>query len=37
MDVMRKGKIVELRSSEKIYNSPNHEYTRKLISAFRDF
>lgn len=35
--VMRNGQIVELGSSEKIYNEPDHEYTKKLISAFRDF
>lgn len=35
--VMKNGKIVEAGSSNKIYNSPNHEYTRKLIKAFRNF
>ncbi|WP_432408992.1 ABC transporter ATP-binding protein [Wukongibacter sp. M2B1] len=35
--VMKNGQIVELGNSEKIYNSPNHEYTRKLINTFRDF
>lgn len=35
--VMKKGQIVEFGSSDKIYNSPDHEYTRKLIKAFRNF
>ncbi|SKC81459.1 ABC transporter ATP-binding protein [Maledivibacter halophilus] len=35
--VMKDGKIVELGSSERIYNSPVHEYTRKLVKTFREF
>lgn len=35
--VMEKGQIVELGSSDKIYNAPDHEYTKKLIKTFRSF
>lgn len=31
--VMRYGKIVELGETEKIFESPTHEYTRKLLAA----
>lgn len=31
--VMKDGKIVELADSDKIFNCPQHEYTRKLIAA----
>ncbi len=31
--VMNKGKIVETGSSERIYNEPQHEYTRALLKA----
>jgi len=31
--VMQKGKIVELNSSEKIYHSPNDQYTKQLIES----
>jgi len=31
--VMNEGKIVEAASSEAIYASPQHEYTRKLLAA----
>jgi peptide/nickel transport system ATP-binding protein/oligopeptide transport system ATP-binding protein len=31
--VMNAGKIVEAASAEAIYESPQHEYTRKLLSA----
>jgi len=31
--VMNNGKIVEAASSEAIYENPQHEYTRKLLSA----
>lgn len=31
--VMRKGKIIESGSSDKIYNNPQNDYTKKLIAA----
>ena len=31
--VMKSGKIVEIGDSEKIYNNPEQEYTKKLIDA----
>jgi len=31
--VMTEGKIVEAASAESIYENPQHEYTRKLLSA----
>ena len=31
--VMRKGEIVESGDAEKVFNSPEHEYTIKLINA----
>ncbi|MFF2620590.1 ABC transporter ATP-binding protein [Oerskovia jenensis] len=32
--VMLQGEIVELNSSEQIYEEPQHEYTRKLLASF---
>jgi len=32
--VMLRGEIVELNSSENIYEAPQHEYTRKLLASF---
>jgi len=31
--VMHKGKIVEYGESEKVFNTPEHDYTKKLIAA----
>ena len=31
--VMNQGKIVEAASAEAIYENPQHDYTRKLLSA----
>jgi peptide/nickel transport system ATP-binding protein/oligopeptide transport system ATP-binding protein len=31
--VMRQGKIVEAASAEQIYENPQHEYTKELLSA----
>jgi len=31
--VMNNGKIIEIGDSEKIYNYPEQEYTKKLIDA----
>ena len=31
--VMYKGKIVEIASSEEVYNNPIHPYTKILISS----
>lgn len=31
--VFRKGKLVELNNVEKIFSTPDHEYTRSLIAA----
>ncbi len=31
--VMKRGRIVESGKCEKVFNSPQHEYTRKLIEA----
>ena len=33
--VMYNGKIVESGLPDKIYNNPNHEYTKKLITSFK--
>jgi peptide/nickel transport system ATP-binding protein len=33
MVVMNKGKIEEMGASDDIYNNPQHDYTKKLISA----
>jgi peptide/nickel transport system ATP-binding protein len=33
MVVMQKGKIEEMGDADQIYNSPNSEYTRKLINS----
>lgn len=35
--VMKNGKIVECGSSDRIYDSPDHEYTKKLIKTFKSF
>ena len=35
--VMYRGKIVESASSEAIYENPQHEYTKKLLSAVPTF
>lgn len=32
--IMREGRIVELNTAENIYESPQHEYTKKLLSSF---
>jgi peptide/nickel transport system ATP-binding protein len=32
--IMRQGRIVELNTAERIYRSPEHEYTRRLLSSF---
>lgn len=32
--VMRAGRIVELNTSENIYENPQHEYTKKLLNSF---
>jgi len=31
--VMKRGRIVESGSTEKVFNTPAHEYTKKLIEA----
>ena len=31
--VMRSGEIVESRTSDELYSSPNHEYTKTLLAA----
>ena len=31
--VMRKGKIIETGSADKVYNNPESDYTKKLIAA----
>jgi peptide/nickel transport system ATP-binding protein len=33
MAVMKDGKIIEVGDTEKIYNHPEQEYTKKLIDA----
>jgi peptide/nickel transport system ATP-binding protein len=33
MVVMNKGKIEEMGPADDIYNNPQHDYTKKLISA----
>jgi peptide/nickel transport system ATP-binding protein/oligopeptide transport system ATP-binding protein len=35
--VMYRGKIVESASAEAIYEAPQHEYTKKLLSAVPRF
>jgi ABC-type oligopeptide transport system ATPase subunit len=35
--VMYRGKVVEQASAEQIYESPQHEYTRKLLAAVPKF
>ncbi|MCT4565130.1 MAG: ATP-binding cassette domain-containing protein [Maledivibacter sp.] len=35
--VMKTGRIVEFGSSDKIYNTPDHRYTKELIKTFRRF
>ena len=35
--VMYRGKIVESASAERIYEAPQHEYTRKLLAAVPQF
>ena len=32
--IMREGEIVELQTAERIWNSPQHEYTRRLLESF---
>jgi peptide/nickel transport system ATP-binding protein len=32
--IMREGEIVELATAEKIWNDPQHEYTRTLLKSF---
>lgn len=32
--IMREGEIVELQSAERIWNDPQHEYTRRLLESF---
>lgn len=32
--IMREGEIVEINTAENIYENPQHEYTRKLLSSF---
>jgi len=32
--IMREGEIVELAPAERIWNDPQHEYTRKLLASF---
>jgi len=34
--VMYKGKIVEYGDSERVFNAPEHEYTKRLLSAVLD-
>jgi peptide/nickel transport system ATP-binding protein len=31
--VMQRGKIVELRESEALFDAPEHEYTRHLLNT----
>ena len=31
--VLKQGEIVEMNSAEQIFNKPNDEYTKKLISS----
>ena len=35
--VMKSGKIVELGSSNSVFNSPKNSYTKSLISAIPKF
>lgn len=32
--IMREGEIVEIDTAERIWNAPQHEYTRTLLSSF---
>ncbi|WIE64270.1 ABC transporter ATP-binding protein [Curtobacterium sp. MCLR17_036] len=32
--IMREGEIVELATAERIWNAPQHDYTRKLLASF---
>lgn len=32
--IMREGEIVELATAERIWNDPQHEYTRNLLASF---
>lgn len=32
--IMREGEIIELNTAEQIWNAPQHEYTRSLLSSF---
>ncbi len=32
--IMREGRIVELNTAENIYENPQHDYTKKLLSSF---
>lgn len=32
--IMREGEIIELATAERIWNDPQHEYTRKLLASF---
>ena len=32
--IMREGEIVELQTAERIWNAPQHEYTRRLLESF---
>ncbi|HTN56476.1 MAG TPA: ABC transporter ATP-binding protein [Microbacterium sp.] len=32
--IMREGEIVELQTAERIWNDPQHEYTRRLLESF---
>ncbi|OIH92879.1 MULTISPECIES: ABC transporter ATP-binding protein [unclassified Curtobacterium] len=32
--IMREGEIVELATAERIWNDPQHDYTRKLLASF---
>ena len=32
--IMREGEIIELATAERIWNDPQHDYTRKLLASF---